>query len=105
MKKDWTILGKNIYQDKIMAEKEFNNAEKRYLLDLYEKLDKAQQDGNEEAELKAFEALQHFYISKETTPEKIGKAYESTMAGLNEGISKGIGLPVDIANLIIAMGE
>jgi len=88
-----------------MADLKLNDSEERYLLDLYEKLDAAQQDGNEEAEIKAFQALQHFYISKETMPQKIGKAYESTMAGLNEGISKGVGLPVDISNLILAMGE
>ena len=88
-----------------MADLKLTDAEERYLLDLYEKLDAAQQDGNEEAEIKAFDALQHFYISKETMPQKIGKAYESTMAGLNEGISKGVGLPVDISNLILAMGE
>jgi len=82
-----------------------NAVEERYLLELYQKLDDAQQSGDEAAQLKAFQALQNYHISQETTLDKLGIAYESTMAGLNNGISIGIGLPVDISNMILGLGE
>ena len=82
-----------------------NAVEERYLLELYQKLDDAQQSQDETAQLKAFQALQNYYISQETTMDKIGVAYESAMQGTNKGISVGIGLPVDIANILLGMGE
>ena len=82
-----------------------NAVEERYLLELYQKLDEAEQSGDEGAQLKAFQALQNYYISQESTLDKLGVAYESTMAGLNNGIAKGIGLTVDISNMILGLGE
>ena len=82
-----------------------NAVEERYLFELYKKLDEAEQSGDERAQLKAFQALQNYYISQETTMDKIGVAYESAMQGTNKGISVGIGLPVDIANILLGMGE
>ena len=82
-----------------------NAIEERYLYDLYKNLEKAEQDKDEAAQLKAFKALQNYYISQETTMDKIGVAYESAMQGTNKGISIGIGLPVDIVNIILGMGE
>ena len=82
-----------------------NAVEERYLLELYQKLDEAEQSGDEAAQLKAFKALQNYYISQESTLDKLGVAYESTMAGLNNGIAKGIGLTVDISNMILGLGE
>ena len=90
-----------------MADKDktFTDQENLYLLDLYKKLDNAEKDNNEEAALKAFKALQSFYISKEDMPDKLGKAWESTMGGLAKGETRAIGLPTDISNLILALGE
>ena len=82
-----------------------NAVEERYLLELYQKLDDAQQSGDEAAQLKAFQALQNYHISQESTLDKLGIAYESTMAGLNNGIATGIGLPVDISNMLLGLGE
>jgi len=82
-----------------------NAVEERYLLELYQKLDEAQKSGDEGAQLKAFQALQNYHISQESTLDKLGIAYESTMAGLNNGIATGIGLPVDISNMLLGLGE
>jgi len=49
-----------------------NDVEERYLFDLYQNLDKAEQSGDEAAQLKAFEALQNYIISQETTSDKLG---------------------------------
>jgi len=90
-----------------MAEenKKESQIDERYLYDLYKNLEKAENDQDEAAQLKAFKALQEYYISNETAWDKVKVGYESTMAGLNGGISDGIGLPVDITNLILGMGE
>ena len=44
-----------------------NAIEERYLYDLYKNLEKAEQDKDEAAQLKAFKALQNYYISQATT--------------------------------------
>ena len=48
-----------------------NAVEERYLLELYQKLDEAEQSGDEGAQLKAFKALQNYYISQESTLDKL----------------------------------
>jgi hypothetical protein len=91
--------------DKKKDDKELSDADKLYVLDIYKKLDQAQQDGDEAAQLKAFKALQNFYISQETYFDKVKVGGEAAMEGINKGIATGIGLPVDISNLILSMGE
>jgi len=93
-----------------MAEKELNlddfkPEEQRYLYDLYEDLTTAWEEGDyETADIKS-RAIQSFMISQETVPEKFGKAFESTVQGLWKGSSILTGLPVDITNVVLAMGE
>jgi hypothetical protein len=82
-----------------------NAVEERYLFDLFQNLEKAEESGDEAAQLKAFQALQNYYISQESTGDKIGVAFNSAMQGTNKGLSIGIGLPVDIANILLGMGE
>jgi len=89
----------------VKKEESVSPVDERYLYDLYKKLDEAEQSGDETGQLKAFKALQNYLISQETTMDKVGVAYESAMQGTNKGISIGIGLPVDIANIILGMGE
>ena len=89
----------------VKKEESVSPVDERYLYDLYKKLDEAEQSGDETGQLKAFKALQNYLISQETTMDKGGVAYESAMQGTNKGISIGIGLPVDIANIILGMGE
>ncbi len=82
-----------------------NAVEERYLFDLFQNLEKAEESQDEAAQLKAFQALQNYYISQESTGDKIGVAFNSAMQGTNKGLSIGIGLPVDIANILLGMGE
>jgi len=82
-----------------------NDVEERYLFDLYQNLDKAEQSGDEAGQLKAFQALQNYLISQETMGDKAAVVGSSINKGINKGISVGIGLPVDIVNLILGVGE
>ena len=82
-----------------------NAIEERYLFDLFQNLEKAEESQDEAAQLKAFQALQNYYISQESTGDKIGVAFNSAMQGTNKGLSIGIGLPVDIANILLGIGE
>ena len=76
-----------------------NAVEERYLFDLFQNLEKAEESQDEAAQLKAFQALQNYYISQESTGDKIGVAFNSAMQGTNKGLSIGIGLPVLIYSL------
>ena len=87
-------------QSKVSAEDQLNE---RYLYDLYKTLEAAEESENEAAQLKAFKNLQNYYISQESGLDKIGVAYESAMQGTNKGISVGIGLPVDIVNIVLVL--
>ena len=50
-----------------------NAVEERYLFDLFQNLEKAEESQDEAAQLKAFQALQNYYISQESTGDKIGE--------------------------------
>ena len=82
-----------------------NAIEERYLFDLFQNLEKAEESQDEAAQLKAFQALQNYYISQETMGDKAAVVGSSINKGINKGISVGIGLPVDIVNLILGVGE
>ena len=74
-------------------------------LDLYKDLDKAIESGDEVSQINAYKNLQSFLITQETGLEKAAVVGEASLQGINKGISIGLGLPVDIANFIIGLGE
>lgn len=84
-------------------QEEANNKEVE--LQLYRSLDEAINSGDEVAQLNAYKNLQSFYISQETILDKAAVAGESTLQGINKGLTIGLGLPVDISNFIIGLGE
>ena len=85
-------------------EQEINN-NKAVELQLYQSLDEAINSGDEVAQLNAYKNLQSFYISQETLLDKAAVGGEAALQGINKGISIGLGLPVDISNFIIGLGE
>ena len=85
-------------------EQEINN-NKAVELQLYQSLDEAINSGDEVAQLNAYKNLQSFYISQETLVDKATVGGKAALQGINKGISIGLGLPVDISNFIIGLGE
>ena len=85
-------------------EQEINN-NKAVELQLYQSLDEAINSGDEVAQLNAYKNLQSFYISQETLLDKAAVGGEAALQGINKGISIGLGLPVDISNFIIGLGQ
>ena len=84
-------------------QEEANNKEVE--LQLYQSLDEAINTGDEVAQLNAYKNLQSFYISQETLLDKTAVAGEAGLKGINKGLTIGLGLPVDISNFIIGLGE
>ena len=77
----------------------------RIKLNLYRELEQAEKDGDDRARLETFKKLQNILISEETLPEKALVYSESAAAGANRGILNTLGFPVDVANLLLGMGE
>ena len=91
-----------------MSEEEKKSAEsfsKRQKLDLFRELEKAEAEGNEKRKLEIYRQLQNIYISEESVMEKAFDAEESMMQGVNKGLAQTLGLPADLSNLIIGLGE
>ena len=91
-----------------MSEEEKKSAEsfsQRQKLDLFRELEKAEADGNEKLKLEIYRQLQNIYISEESVMEKAFVAEESMMQGVNKGLAQTLGLPADLSNLIIGLGE
>ena len=91
-----------------MSEEEKKSAEsfsQRQKLDLFRELEQAEADGNEKRKLEIYRKLQNIYISEESIMEKAFVAEESMMQGVNKGLAQTLGLPADLANLVIGLGE
>ena len=91
-----------------MSEEEKKSAEsfsQRQKLDLFRELEQAEADGNEKRKLEIYRKLQNIYISEESVMEKAFVAEESMMQGVNKGLAQTLGLPADLSNLIIGLGE
>ena len=77
----------------------------RILLNAYRDLAAADESGDEGAKLQAYRKLQKLLIDQETIGEKALIYTESGAAGANKGILQTFGFPVDVANLLIGLGE
>jgi hypothetical protein len=66
----------------------------------------AEKDGNDRAKLEAYRQLQALYIADEKWYETAAVRGEAAVQGLWKGLSANtIGLPVDLSNLIVGLGE
>tara|TARA_R100000479_G_C6250582_1_gene152242 strand:+ start:128 stop:559 length:432 start_codon:yes stop_codon:yes gene_type:complete len=74
-------------------------------LELFRALDQAEKDGNDRAKLEAYKKLQDLYIADEEWYETAAIRGEAAVQGLWKGLSQTMGLPVDITNLIVGLGE
>ena len=74
-------------------------------LELFRALDQAEKDGNDRAKLDIYKRLQSLYIADEDYFDKAGVAVEATGQGINKGLALTLGLPADLTNLIIGLGE
>jgi len=77
----------------------------RILLNAYRDLAAADESGDEGSKLQAYRNLQKILISQETIGEKALIYTESGAAGANKGILQTFGFPVDVANLLVGLGE
>ena len=74
-------------------------------LELFRALDQAEKDGNDRAKLDIYKRLQSLYIADEDYFDKAGVAVEATGQGINKGLALTLGLPADLTNLVIGLGE
>jgi hypothetical protein len=74
-------------------------------LELFRALDQAEKDGNDRAKLDIYKQLQSLYIADEDYFDKAGVAVEATGQGINKGLALTLGLPADLTNLVIGLGE
>ena len=74
-------------------------------LELFRALDQAEKDGNDRAKLDIYKKLQNLYIADEDYFDKAGVAVEATGQGINKGLALTLGLPADLTNLVIGLGE
>ena len=77
----------------------------RIKLNLHRELEQANKDGDDRKKLEIYRKLQNIYISEETVGEKAFIYAESGAAGANKGILQTLGFPVDVANLLLGLGE
>jgi hypothetical protein len=87
-----------------MSEEEKKSAEsssQRQKLELFRELEQA--EGKRRLEI--YRKLQNLYILEEKWYEKAFVAEESMMQGVNRGLAQTLGLPADLTNLIIGLGE
>ena len=88
-----------------MAEENNNVDNSRVKLNLFRELNEAQEQGDQKRQLEIYRKLQNIYISEETPGEKAFIYAESGAAGANKGILQTLGFPVDVANLLLGLGE
>ena len=88
-----------------MAEENNNVDNSRVKLNLFRELNEAQEQGDQKRQLEIYRKLQNIYISEETIGEKAFIYAESGAAGANKGILQTLGFPVDVANLLLGLGE
>ena len=74
-------------------------------LELFRALDQAEKDGNDRAKLEAYRQLQALYIADEKWYETAAVRGDAAVQGLWKGLSQTMGLPVDLTNLIVGLGE
>ncbi len=74
-------------------------------LELFRALDAAEKDGNDREKLNIYKQLQSLYIADEDYFDKAGVAVEATGQGINKGLANTLGLPADLSNLVIGLGE
>jgi len=74
-------------------------------LELFRALDAAERDGNDREKLNIYKQLQSLYIADEDYFDKAGVAVEATGQGINKGLANTLGLPADLSNLVIGLGE
>ena len=74
-------------------------------LELHRALEKAREEGNDRKKLELHTQLQNLYIADEDYFDKAGVAVEATGQGINKGLALTLGLPADLTNLIIGLGE
>jgi len=87
-----------------MAEKDIIDTSSQKL-ELFRAIDAAEKDGNDKAKLEAYRQLQSLYISEESYLEKADVFQESVGQGVNKGLVLTLGLPADLTNLIVGLGE
>ena len=74
-------------------------------LELHRALEKAREEGNDRKKLELHTQLQNLYIADEDYFDKAGVAVEATGQGINKGLALTLGLPADLTNLVIGLGE
>ena len=74
-------------------------------LELFRALDQAEKDNNDRAKLDIYKKLQNLYIADEDYFDKAGVAVEATGQGINKGLALTLGLPADLTNLVVGLGE
>jgi hypothetical protein len=74
-------------------------------LELFRALDQAEKDGNDRAKLEAYRQLQALYIADEKWYETAAVRGDAAVQGLWKGLAQTMGLPVDLTNLIVGLGE
>ena len=77
----------------------------RIKLNLHRELEQADKDGDDRKKLEIYKKLQNIYINEESPGEKAYIYSESAAAGANKGILQTLGFPVDVANLLLGLGE
>ena len=74
-------------------------------LELHRALEKARAEGNERKKLELHTQLQNLYIADEKWYETAAVRGEAAVQGLWKGGAQTMGLPVDLTNLIVGLGE
>ena len=87
-----------------MAEKDKINTSAQKL-ELFRALDAAEQEGNDRKKLEIYRNLQNLYIADEKWYETIGAGTEAAIQGIWKGMGLTLGLPADLSNLVIGLGE
>ena len=74
-------------------------------LELFRALDEAEKEGNDRKKLEIHRSLQSLYIADESYFEKAGVAADAAIQGIWKGMGLTLGLPADLSNLVIGLGE
>ena len=87
-----------------MAEKDKINTSAQKL-ELFRALDAAEKEGNDKKKLEIYRNLQNLYIADEKWYEKPLVGAEAAIQGIWKGMGLTLGLPADLSNLVIGLGE
>jgi len=74
-------------------------------LELFRALDEAEKEGNDREKLEIYRNLQNLYIADESYFKKVGVAADAAVQGIWKGMGLTLGLPADLSNLVIGLGE